>query len=126
MLARYIAKYPDELVADMQQFYTLDITERGPSIKRVAILAAQLPRESRIVRAQCAQAEWSDEMYMLSRIEYGMRWLIWSKTADGQKNRNKPEPNMTPVKARELERKALSVDFSGVAQALGLSLPERG
>ena len=42
-------------------------------------------------------ATWPVENYLLSSIEYGIRWLCWAKTRDGEKGRNPPKPPITPA-----------------------------
>lgn len=32
----------------------------------------------------------------MSSIEYSLRWLVWSKTKDGQNNRRRPKPVTQP------------------------------
>ena len=63
-------------------------------------LAAQLPRESRTVRAIDPEAEWGWAETILSACEYWLHVLVWAQTKDGQHGRNKPE-QITPPKRGE-------------------------
>ncbi|WP_216395533.1 DUF5361 domain-containing protein [Arcanobacterium phocae] len=40
--------------------------------------------------------DWQDTEYLLAVVIDQLNWLIWSKTADGQKGRNRPEPIPRP------------------------------
>ena len=68
---------------------------------RAALLARQLPRESRFVRESEPGAAWSDAEWMLHAIEHDLRVLAWQATEDGIKGRRPPKPLPTPTdKAR--------------------------
>lgn len=107
MLARLWTDSRDELEADFRQFYGLDLLEinNSFSIHHAAVLAAQLPRDSRALSCSMPDLAWSDEMYMLSKIEHICRIILWTKTKDGQHGRNFPEPNDTPLKIRQMREK---------------------
>ena len=64
-----------------------------------ANLAACLPSESRCIRALVPEAEYTATQYLLSNIEYWLHWLAWSRTEDGQANRNRPKPILAQGKA---------------------------
>lgn len=106
-LASIEDKYPDELRADFQQYYGLNIDGMGADFtcSHAAVLMLQLPTSSRVARKLNYGNEWDDATYMLAAIEYDLRVLIWQKTKDAQHNRNKPKPNETPHDiARKRER----------------------
>lgn len=44
----------------------------------------------------CPEAMWNSAENMLWSIEFSLRVLVWQKSKDGQKNRNKPTPLKTP------------------------------
>lgn len=79
--------------ADFQQYYglNLDGMGHGYSIEHAACLAAQLPRESRTIRAISPAAAWGWTENLLANIEYWLHVLAWTKTKDGEKGRNKPQ-----------------------------------
>lgn len=62
-------------------------------------------------------ATWPVENYLLSSIEYSLRWLCWAKTKDGEKGRNQPKPPVTPAsQSNESGRK----DLQGMTSAAEL------
>ena len=103
MLAQAWAERPCELRADFQQYYGLNVDGMGDaySLSHAACLCAQLPPESRTVRAfaTAEQAElllWTlpvrvavEQLNMLNVI----RWLL---TQDGRDGVNYPKPLLPP------------------------------
>ena len=114
--------YPDELRADLQRFYGLDIDRMGCdySVAHAAACAANMPRDSACVRAVSPVAAWSDETYLLAQIEYDLRVLAWQNSKDGAKNRNKPKRMQTPADVERIKQKAENTDFRAIAEALNL------
>ena len=114
--------HPDELRADLQRFYGLDIDRMGCdySVAHAAACAAHMPRDSACVRAVSPEAAWSDETYLLAAIEYDLRVLAWQNSKDGAKNRNKPKRMQTPADVERIKQKAENTDFRAIAEALGL------
>lgn len=55
-----------------------------------------LGAESALVRALHPESVWGDSEHMLAAIADSVRWLVWSKTRDGEKNRNRPKPLPRP------------------------------
>lgn len=86
------------MIADFAQFYGLFLrpNEEPGDLLTYSVLWEQLPRESRCVRKQNPDAEWTDAEYLLHSIEHSLRVLIWQKTKDGQKKRNEPKFVQTP------------------------------
>lgn len=111
MLAECYIRHPDELLADFQQYYGVDLwaldldggyTTR--EIRRAAILAAQLPEESRIVRA-IAGTTWGTSDYLLRNIEHATRIMLW-RDSDPKKRGEFPEPIPAPNETRKAESDA--------------------
>lgn len=86
----------------------LDGDETTDEVVRLAILATQLPKDSRTSRAMSPALEWSDETYMLARCDYALRTIAWMFSEDGSKGLNRPEPITTPE-----ERAARGQDLEG-------------
>ena len=63
---------------------------------RAALLAQQLPRESRLARISNPAAEWGGAERLLHATEYDLRVLAWQATEDGMKGRRPPKPLQTP------------------------------
>lgn len=58
-------------------------------------------------------AVWPTSAYLLSSIEYSLRWLCWAETEDGIKGRNRPSPLATPAtpsQEKRAERPGMSKD----------------
>lgn len=122
-LAEVETRYPDELRADFQQTYGLNIDGMGEdySFAHAAVLMSQLPSDSRLARKLDPDSEWSQDTFFLAAIEYDLRVLAWQNTKDAQKGRGAPKPPKTPAE-REAERKrADSFDKSLIDSVLGLN-----
>lgn len=76
---------------------------RDYSLHHAAILASQLPEDSRVTRALNPDV-WPLDRQLLAVIANNTNWLVWSKTKDGQKGRNRPKP-IQPTPAREKQEK---------------------
>ena len=89
-----MAEHPDALRADFQQHYRLNIDGMGRDYTTLhaADLLAQLPEGARVWRAYDERAVWTAERTLLAAIVNDLNWLVWSKTKDGQRNRNRPKP----------------------------------
>lgn len=120
-LATVEVKYPDELRADFQQYYGLNMDGMGEgfSYAHAASLMRQLPSCSRVSKALNPDNEWDDATYMLALIEYDLRVLIWQNTKDAQKGRNQPKPNKTPHEITEQRKRAEGFDKDFIDKILG-------
>lgn len=89
-----MAEHPDALRADFQQYYGLNLDGMGRDYTTLhaADLLAQLPEGARVWRAYDERAVWTAERTLLAAIVNDLNWLVWSKTKDGQRNRNRPKP----------------------------------
>lgn len=86
--------------------------------RRAARLIRQLAQDptTATYRAYGAEtARWTAEVQLLAEAVNYQRLLLWSKTADGQKNRNRP-PMILPPWERE-EPKVLGKARMTIAQA---------
>ena len=90
------------------------------SERHAASLLSQLPRDSRIVRAACPDAEWDDGTYMLHSMEESLRLIVWSKTKDAQMKRNVPEPVPTPGELARKRKRIENTDKDFVDKVLGM------
>lgn len=90
------------------------------SVAHAAILASQLPRESRVLRLYNQDLEWSDETGVLVRIDYLLQTLIYALS--GGKSGTKPEPIPTPSERQHLEDKLTEAEneMAEVAKILGI------
>lgn len=88
----------DELYADFQQYYRLDLWSFGldgdettQDVLRAAILTYQLPRDSRMWAAILPVGVHDESRQLLRRIEYNQRALAWAR-ADKKKRGPEPDP----------------------------------
>lgn len=119
MLIRYLTEYHDELEADFQQFYGLDLNDLGRSlsVRHAAVLAAQLPITSRCCIAQEPDLAWSTDTWLLRRIDHGLSLLLWSMSKHkGQK----PQPVNTPGETAKIRKSVENTDFDLIAERLGV------
>lgn len=75
------------------------------------VIIQQAPRESAIARAvDPERAEWSLSDYLLAMIADANTWLVWSKSQDGQKNRNRPKPIPRPGMEEDKDTRVFGSD----------------
>ena len=89
-----MANHPDELRADFQQYYGLNLDGMGRyySTLHAAALCAQLPEGARTLVALDPDNAWTTDRMLAAAMVNDLAWLVWSKTKDGEKNRNRPKP----------------------------------
>ena len=135
VLADAYANYRDELVADFQSEYGVNICA-APNCYRLegdatdstivwlATLAAQLPESSRVARAVHPENDWTVNDYILRNLEYSFRLFCWAM-AGGEKSGPKPEPIYSPSDITEHESMVEEAErmAASVAAVLGI---ERG
>lgn len=88
-LAGVLSNYKEELICDLAEYYSIYDYESHPP-QRVAILIKGLRENSRIMN-KIAKIKNIREDILLTAIFDNLNWLLWTKTKDGQKNRNKPK-----------------------------------
>jgi hypothetical protein len=100
VLAAIYTKHADELRADFQQYYGLNIDCMGYkySLTHAAVLVEQLPSNSRVYCAIDPGAAWGWQEHLQALQLNALNWLVWSKTKDAEKKRNKPKPVQAPSK----------------------------
>lgn len=115
-------KHPDEVRADFQQYYGLNIDRMGVdySDTHAACLATQLPPNCRLNQAENPDLMWSTEAWFLSQIEYDLRVLAWQNTKDAQRHRNEPKPPKTPKELQQEKQRAANFDKDLVNSVLGI------
>lgn len=84
------------------------------SAVHAAALCAQLPRESRVSRANNKANEWGSTEYLLARIEYDLQAVLMRGT--------KYEPRMmrTPADEERVDRMRARADKDKIADLLGI------
>ena len=115
ILASFLRRYPDELRADFQQHYGLNLDDMGGSysIGHAACLAAQLPKDSRTFVAEDPICEYASATNrLLARIEYHTHTGWYVHTEDAQKSINMPQflMGLTDGKEGTTQGESLSID----------------
>lgn len=97
-LAPLLAGHRDELEADFQQWYGLDLAHMldAGEFRRARALAEQLPRASRTVRALQPKAAWGDAEYLLAYIADNLAYMRYEQ-GHSKKRRKKPKPYPRPT-----------------------------
>lgn len=110
---------PDELRADLQQFYGLNLDDMGAAYtaSHAAALCAQLPSESRVARAR--GDGWSESERLLALIRQSVDVVWWQNTKDGRKKGAKPPEVVKSPNARR-RTEYTRADMDGIAEALGI------
>ena len=129
MLAIASTAYHDELVADFQQTYGMDVwaTDWGGlddgEAAHLGALAYQLPSDSRVRRAIAPAASHSTETQILRQIELNQRGYMWAQ-ADKSKRGAEPQPILLDGEQEAHERAVAEQERNAVdvADALGLSI----
>ena len=110
-----MADHEDELRADLQQFYGIDLDAAmsgGHSPIHIAALFVQLPQDSRIARAIDPDNRWTLTDVLLATIANALHGLIWG-LGDERRRGRRPEPIgptwMTKGRMRSLPARVLPV-----------------
>lgn len=114
--------YPDELRADFQQYYGLNIDGMGTdySYSHAAVLVTQLPPNCRIAVKENPDAAWDTQTWFMWQMEHSLRVLAWQNTKDAQKKRNQPKPAKTPKELHAERMRAANFDKQLIDRVLGI------
>lgn len=77
------------MICDLAQYYGI-YNYKNYDVVFIATLACGLPQQSRCIKS-VANLKLTLEQTLLSLIVDRLSWLVWAKTKDGQKGRNRPE-----------------------------------
>lgn len=80
------------------------------SFDDVYVLAVNCKPGSPLAVALNPQASWTALDYWLCSIEYSLRWLVWSKTKDGEKGRKRPKPIKPPQAENKSKKTFVGMD----------------
>jgi len=79
-------------------------------MEQAASCAAYLPLDGAVAFEIGGKTRrWDGSMYVMADMANSLRWLVWAKTKDGQRNRNKPDMIRPPQTEAE-KPKAYDVD----------------
>ena len=99
-----MAKDPDALVCDMAETYRV-YDFRSVPLRTLATLAAGLGPESRVMRRVSGMQATRAEV-ILATIADGINTLVWMKTKDGRKGRNRPKRIIDAILGKVREQDA--------------------
>lgn len=89
------------LICDLAEIYQIfDYRQLPPS--QVAIFAIGLREDSRI-KMKLGGAKVTPEIVLLSGVIDRLNLILWSKTKDGEKGRNRPKPILSDLYSKESE-----------------------
>lgn len=123
MLAAVAREHPDELRADLQEHYGIDLDHARAGLhtpSHVAALVAQLPPGARVRVAYDADAAWTLDAVLMASVRNSLNSLIWGMS-DKKTRGPAPAPVgpswMTRGAVRSLPARAMAVDE--LLEALG-------
>ena len=126
-LANELRLHPDELRADLQQYYGIDLDAAmcgGHTPRHVAALLLQLPQDCRIARIEGKDAIWTPDRQLLAVIANQLAMLMWGMS-DPKKRGAKPQP-IGPEAFRKGRMKSLPARSMPIGELLAeLSKPRR-
>ena len=116
MLAALVDNYQDELRADLQRIYGIDLDHAmagAHSAGHVAALAANLPLDARVYAAQNTDATWTRQEILLAETRNAINRVIYM-FADPKKRGKPPEPVgpswMTRGRTRTLDARVMGIE----------------
>lgn len=110
-----MSRYPDELEADLQEFFGIDIESMGcaHSVPHVAVCASNLPRSSRVSRMLDPAAAWSETDYLTAIAADRLGLIICALGGKKAKfepierpadRARRPDPGACAMEVAELDR----------------------
>lgn len=124
--------YPDELLADFQQTYHMNLAIFGlggddfptRDLWRIAALAYQLPRDGRVWSAMEPTGAHGQAVMLLRQIEHNQRLWHWAHTKDAKDKGTAPDPLLLPGEQEAYERAVTNAEDEAerTAAALGIKL----
>ena len=127
-----IATDEDALECDFAETYGIyDYRELPPL--RVALFAIGLSDNSRIKRAMSGMKVSLDTL-LLAVISDNLSWLVWSKTKDAQKGKNKPQSVVEAINGKDKTEEEIkenltfqtAEDFEALWNQIANSKEEKG
>lgn len=115
LLAEAVTHHASALSASLLSVYGIRVNDRSPL--ELADLVAWLPPGCPLWRAIGGPLAWSDEMQMLSVVDFRLRVLAWQQTDDGHKGRKAPTPPKPPPYAHERDAEKQKITARAAAHA---------
>lgn len=101
-------RYEDDMICDLAQFYHLFYYKQFP-MPYIATLVCGLPSDARVIKKISNTGCSTEELLLAKAVDY-LSMLWWSKTVDGQKNRNRPHLITESIYENKKKNKATTYD----------------
>ena len=88
----------------------VDLWRGRLSLRRAAVLTAQLPGGARVWQETGGARAWSDTVATLMVLELRLREQMWAQSEDGEKGKNQPKMQPSPPFEGDEEVKASKAD----------------
>ncbi|MEU3009457.1 DUF5361 domain-containing protein [Nocardia asteroides] len=86
------------------------------------VIVKHLPPDSALHRAMYPEASrWQVGEHLLAEVADSLRWLMWARTDDGRRGRNRPEPIARPGIRSDRERVGTATELAQMNDFLGWS-----
>lgn len=95
------------MICDLAETYHVYDYKSLP-VELVATFVSGLRDDSRLYKQMNELKVSSFEEYLLINIFDDLNWLCWTKSKDGQKNRNKPQPFMDRLNRQNEKNKIIA------------------
>lgn len=115
ILAAMIRTSEDALICDMAETYRV-YNWRALPVQTAAVLAVGLRDDSRIKMLMSGTRHTAEEL-LLAGIADRLSVLIWQRTEDGRKNRNKPKMLVDQMTRKEAETDVVAYDSAEAYEA---------
>jgi hypothetical protein len=102
LLVHWRNQCPDELTADLVQYYGFDALQQRP--RMMALLASQLPPTSRVHQFDNPDAAWTQDTFLLRQIDISLRSLIYGMCPKDSRGAE-PEPVLSPYEQQQKHEK---------------------
>ena len=116
MLVAAWQKYPCELRADLQRFYSIDIDHAmsgAHTAEHIAALVACFPTDALTYRAANSDASWTRDQIILAELRNMLARFIWG-FGDPKKRGPEPKPIgpswMTEERMKALDSRTMTID----------------
>ncbi|MFC9967856.1 DUF5361 domain-containing protein [Nocardia sp. JW2] len=83
-------------------------------------IVKHLPIESALLRTMYPESSrWQVAEHLLADVSDSLRWLVWARTDDGRRGRNRPEPIQRPGVKSDRERLGTATQLEQMNEFLG-------
>ncbi|MGW4634340.1 DUF5361 domain-containing protein [Nocardia sp. NPDC004415] len=84
------------------------------------VIVKHLPLDSALLRTMYPEeSRWRTAEHLLADVSDSLRWLVWARTDDGRRGRNRPEPIQRPGRQSDRERVGTATQLDQMNEFLG-------